>query len=75
MSDNSVVVEDVPIELIDEEVRTGKKSNELNESTVSAAMSHHNMRYSIDPEQQMVADATEALEERIFDSDCKHDTT
>ena len=33
------------------------------------------MRYSIDPEQQMVARATEALEERIFETDCEHDKT
>ena len=50
MSDNSIVVEDVKMEQIDEESGTAKKSDALNASTVSIAMSHHNMRYSIDPE-------------------------
>ena len=51
MSDNSVVVEDVKVDEIDEEIDTAKKSAALNSSTISIAQSHHNMRYSIDPEQ------------------------
>ena len=50
MSDNSIVVEDIKMEEIDEESGTAKKTDALNASTVSAA-THHNMRYSIDPEQ------------------------
>ena len=50
------------------------RNDSLNDSTIMTSNVHRNRRYSIDPEQKMLARATDLIEERNYDLDCEKET-